>query len=127
MNFKTIKKIVAVTLSIMLSNVPQIFAAEQAQSEQMISTMTWVGEQNREQTLEKVQAFLSRSDIGAQLAQTGYSASEVKARMASLSDAELQHLSAEMDKATYGGDGVGGILIVVVLVLLIIYLAKRIQ
>ena len=126
MNFKTIKKIVAITLSVMLSNVPQIFAAEQAQAEGMISTMTWVGEQNRQQTLEKVQTFLSRSDVGAQLAQTGYSAAEAKDRMASLSDAELQNLSAEMDKATYGGDGVGGILIVVVLVLLIIYLAKRI-
>jgi hypothetical protein len=126
MNFKTIKKIVAVTLSIMLSNVPQIFAAEQAQAQQMISTLNWVNEQNRAQTLEKVQMFLSRSDVGAQLAQTGFSATEVKDRMASLSDAELQHLSAEMDKATYGGDGVGGILIIVVLVLLIIYLAKRI-
>lgn len=126
MKFKTIKKIVAITLSVMLSNIPQIFAAEQAQAEQMISTQKWVNEQNRQQTLEKVQTFLSRSDVGAQLAQTGYSAAEAKDRMASLSDAELQHLSAEMDKATYGGDGVGGILIIVVLVLLIIYLAKRI-
>lgn len=126
MKFKTIKKIVAVTLSVMLSNVPQIFAAEQAQAEQMISTLNWVNEQNREQTLEKVKTFLSRSDVGAQLAQSGYSADEVKDRMASLSDAELQHLSSEMDKATYGGDSLGGVLILVVLVLLIIYLAKRI-
>ena len=126
MNFKTIKKIVVVTLSVMLSNVPQIFAAEKAQTEQMISTITWVGEQNREQAIAKLQTFLDRNDVGAQLAQSGYSTAEVKDRLAGLSDSEIQHLSTELDNATYGGDSVGGILIIVVLVLLIIYLAKRI-
>ncbi len=126
MKFITIKKIVAVTLSVMLSNVPQVFAAEQAQAEQMISTTAWVSEQNREQAITKIQTFLDRNDVGQQLAKSGYSATEVKDRMASLSDIEVQNLSAEVDNAYYGGDGVGGILIVVVLVLLIIYLFKRI-
>jgi hypothetical protein len=126
MKFKTIKKIVIITLSVMLSNVPQIFAAEKAQADQMISTMTWVGEQNREQAIAKLKTFFDRDDVGAQLAQSGHSASEVKDRLAGLSDMEIQHLSTEVDKATYGGDSLGGILIVVLLVLLIIYLAKRI-
>lgn len=125
MNFSTIKKIVVVVLSVMLSNVPQLFAAENAQAEQMISTVAWASEQNRELAILKLQTFLDRSDVGEKLAESGYSVAEVKDRMASLSDVEIQHLSSELDNATYGGS-IGGILIVVVLVLLIIYLAKRI-
>ena len=44
--------------------------------------------------------------------------------MASLSDAEISDLASQMQQAQYGG--ITSILVVVVLVLLIIYLAKRI-
>ena len=118
------KKMLIVTLSVMLTRVPQLQAAAEAQGK-MISTVDWVNEQSRKEMEAKVTQFMNREDVATQLTQNGVNPTEAQMRVASLSDAELQHLSSEIDKSTYGGS-VAGVLIIVVLVLLIIYLAKRV-
>ncbi len=120
---KVIQSTVAIAMALLISHVPQLAAAEVAG--QMITTAEVVSEMTRAQAQESVQTHIERAEVKNELEKLGLSTKEISARMASLSDAELRDLSKQMDKAQYGGSAIG-ILLVVVLVLLIIYLAKRV-
>jgi hypothetical protein len=111
-------------LSLFLTNIPYVAAAEGAR--QMISTTNAVEILSRHDAEAKVQAHLSDSKVRMELEKHGVSADEASKRLASLSDAELSQLAKQMDQARYGGDPVTGILVLVVLVLLIIFLVKRV-
>jgi hypothetical protein len=91
----------------------------------MIATNEAVEIMTRAQSHQKVSNFIDRKDVQEQLVKLGVSPQEATKRLAGLSDAELRKIAGEIDKATIGGD-VGGILVLVLLVLLIIYFAKRI-
>lgn len=114
---------VALVMSLIISQIPHVAMAEVAH--QMIPTAAVVEEMSRTQTRARVQSYLDRADLQEALKKQGIPINEVEARVASLSDQELRDLATQMDKAQYGGD-VGGILIVVLLVVLIIFLIKRI-
>ncbi len=114
---------IAVLMSVLMSQIPYIAVAEAMPG--MIPTSVLIEEMSMNETRSKVRTFLNRQDFQSELVKRGVSPDEVQARVAALSDQEVRHLAAQMDRAQYGGD-VGGILIVVVLVLLIIFLAKRI-
>ena len=117
------KIILAAVLSLTISHFPEV--AFGAIAEQMTSTMEVVDSLSRSQAEAKIQSYLDREDLQSELKKLGISPTEVTQRMASLSVAELNQLSAQMDQARYGGDVVG-ILFLVLIILLIIYLAKRI-
>ncbi|HEX9396411.1 MAG TPA: PA2779 family protein [Burkholderiales bacterium] len=71
---------------------------------------------------ERVVAFLERADVQLQMESLGVSPQDVKARVASLSDAEVASLAGKIDSLPAGGDAVGAVLwiaLVVFLVLLI--------
>lgn len=71
---------------------------------------------------ERVAAFLERADVQGQMEALGVSAADVKSRVAALSDAEVAGLAGKIDTLPAGGDGVGavlGLILVVFLVLLI--------
>jgi hypothetical protein len=91
----------------------------------MISTNEAVEILSRTESHQKVANFIERNDVKDQLIKFGVSPEEASKRVASLSDAELRKIAGEIDKSTVGGD-VGGILVLVLLVLMIIYFAKRI-
>ena len=91
----------------------------------MITTSSAIELMNRADHQAKVVNFLSRTDVQKQLIGFGVTADEAFKRISGLSDSELEKLTTEIDNSTAAGD-VGGILIVIVLVLLIIYLFKRI-
>ena len=110
-------------LSLTLSHFPEV--AFGAVAEQMISTTEVVETLSRTQVEAKIQSYLDREDLQKELKKLGISPTEVTERMASLSVPELNQLASQMDQARYGGD-VFGILILVLVILLIIYLAKRI-
>jgi hypothetical protein len=120
---KFVKVFLITLLSLLISHFPDV--AFGAVAEQMISTTDVVESQSRTQVEAKIQSYLDREDLQKELKKLGVSPTEVKERMASLSVAELNQLSKQMDQARYGGD-IFGILILVLLILLIIYLAKRI-
>lgn len=109
-------------LSLSLSHLPQVVFAETIQANKMISTTDVLANYDRKATQEKVSSFLNQQQIEQKLVAQGVSLSEAQARVASLSDAELQNLSQQIDKAQYGGD----ILVTVLLIVLIIFLVKRI-
>lgn len=100
-----------------MSNIPAVAAAEV----KMISTSAAVTELDRAQAQQKVQNLLDRSDVKAALLERGLAPDEISARLASLSDSEMQQLTGQIEQARYGGD----ILITVLIVVLIIFLIKR--
>lgn len=91
----------------------------------MISTNTLVENMTRTQTQKRVVDFIQRDDVKSQMMNLGVSSAEAAERVAQLSDRELRQIAGEIDNSMAGGD-VGGILVVVLVVLLILYLAKRI-
>lgn len=109
-------------LSLSLSHLPQVAFAETVTQNKMISTTDVLEQFNRKAAQEKVANFLSQQDVQKKLVEQGLSADEAAQRIASLSDVELQNLSSQIDKAQYGGD----ILFTILIVILIIYLVKRI-
>jgi hypothetical protein len=71
------------------------------------------GQQNR----AKIAATLDRPDVMAQLEQMGVEKSEAQARVAALSDAEAASLAGKVDTLPAGGDVIGVLLFVFVLLL----------
>lgn len=110
-------------LSLSLSHLPNVVLAETIQAKTKMITTTKILEKfDRELAQEKVANYLSQKNVELKLVEQGVSLAEAKARVMSLSDQELQNLSQQVDKAQYGGD----ILVTILLVVLIIYLVKRI-
>ncbi|MGE3975408.1 MAG: PA2779 family protein [Bdellovibrionales bacterium] len=88
----------------------------------MISATSVAEHLTRVQAQEKLDNFLKRTDVREQLMAYGLSAEEASKRMASLSELELRQLAGQVEEARAGGD----ILIAVLVVVLIIFLIKRI-
>jgi hypothetical protein len=69
---------------------------------------------------ERVAAFLERADVQGQMEALGVAAADVKSRVAALSDAEVASLAGKIDALPAGGDGVGAVLGVVLIVFLVL-------
>ena len=117
------RNVIIAVLSLCLSHLPNVAFAEVAinQANQMVPTSVVVEDYNRQQVEAKVLNFLNKDDVQKKLVSQGLSADEAKSRIASLSNQELQSLSKQIDQAQYGGD----ILVAILLVVLIIFLIKR--
>lgn len=117
------RNVIIAVLSLCISHLPNVAFAEVAMNEatQMVPTSVVVEEFNRQQTETKVLNFLNKDDVQKKLVSQGLNADEAKMRVASLSNQELQSLSTQIDQAQYGGD----ILVAILLVVLIIFLVKR--
>jgi len=110
-------------LTLLLSHIPNVAVAEVAlQSGQMVPTSILVADLTRAQAQSRIQNYLDQKELRQKLADRGLSADEISTRLASLSDTEMKQLAQQMDQAQYGGD----ILVAILLVVLIIYFAKRI-
>jgi hypothetical protein len=122
-NGKFLKGFLIAVLSLCLAHIPEVASAEIA--DQMIPTQAVVDSLSRIDLESKIQAQLNREDLKNEFRKLGVSPDEVSQRVANLSDAELRQLSQQMDQARYGGDIIG-ILVIALVVVLIIYFAKRI-
>lgn len=113
-------------MSLLLTNLPSVaFAETSLQSSTMsgmISTQAVVENLTRAEAKQNIENYLSRSDLRQKLIDHGVSPDEVSKRLATLSDSEMRQLSGQMDQARYGGD----ILIAILVIVLIIFLIKRI-
>jgi hypothetical protein len=84
----------------------------------MLSTGQAVGSAAR----ERINGLLEREDLQAKLAAYGVKASDVKARVAALSDDEVAQLSSQIDSAPAGGDAAGALIGAALLVFLVLLL-----
>lgn len=117
-----VRMLLCLMISFSLTEFPIIKAHAQAG---MISTGDAVTQMTRAQDEVKVTNFLSRTDVRDQMIKLGVNPEEAGFRVASLSDSELRKMASEIEHGTAGAS-VAGILIVVLIVILIIYFAKRI-
>lgn len=115
------KYLCAGALTFSLSNTPS-FAAAMAHDLKLIATADVVDEVSRTQKEQQIKDFLSRSDVRDQLIKHGVSSGEASMRVAHLSEQELNQLSTQVQQAKAGGN----ILVAILLIVLIIYLIKRI-
>jgi hypothetical protein len=111
------RNLVAVIMAFFMTNLPHVAFAES----HMIATSEAVREFDRAQTQARVQSYLQMNAVKKALAARGISPDEMNQRLASLSDQELRQMADQMDQARYGGD----ILIAILIVVLIIFLIKR--
>ncbi|MEK6553956.1 MAG: PA2779 family protein [Bdellovibrionota bacterium] len=118
---RPVRTFIAVSLSLILSNVPAVAAQVTVRGE-MISTSSVVEQLTETESRQKVANYLKRDDVRQALAKRGLSESEITTRLASLSHKEMQQLQTQLDQAKYGGD----VLVTVLLVVLIIFLIQRI-
>jgi hypothetical protein len=69
---------------------------------------------------EKVVHFLQQDTVREHLVAMGVDPSEVEARLAALSPAELAQLSARIDQMPAGGDGIGAVVVAILIVFLVL-------
>jgi hypothetical protein len=84
----------------------------------MIGTETVVNAAQAQQDRERLRSTLNRDDVQAQLIARGVDPAQVQARVDSLTDQEAQSLSGKIDQLPAGGDGLG-LLVFIFVVLLI--------
>jgi hypothetical protein len=83
----------------------------------------------RQQDLKKIQTLLESKVVRHRLVMMGLNDSEIESRLNQMSDQELHQVASRIDKVHPAGDGAGliiTVLLVGILVLLFIYLAKRV-
>ena len=111
---KCVSIVLTIWLCMMYMPVQSIFAA-------MVKTETLLAGREMLPAREKVRAFLDRGDVQAALTAKGIKPAEAKARVDSLSDAEVKKIAAKIDQLPAGGDALG-FLIVAALVFFLVLL-----
>ena len=84
----------------------------------LVGTEAVVSAAQAQQDRERVLSTLNRDDVKTQLMARGVDPAQVQARLESLTDEEVQTLAANMDQLPAGGDGLG-LLVFLFIVLLI--------
>jgi hypothetical protein len=84
----------------------------------MVGTEAVVNAAQAQQNRERIVSTLNRDDVKAQLMARGVDPSQVQARLDSLTDQEVQTLAAKMDQLPAGGDGLGVLVFIFVLLLI---------
>ena len=109
-------------ISFTLIEVPMM---KSAYAGNMIATSTVVDNMSRAADQQRVVEFMGRQDVQDQMVKLGVSPDEAQKRVASLSDRELRKIAGDIEQQNAGGS-IFGILALVLVVILIIYFAKRI-
>lgn len=74
---------------------------------------------------EAIRVVVEQKLVRQRLADLGFSAEEITARLSQLSDEQVHYFASRLDELKVGGDGLGlviGILVIVVLVIIILQL-----
>ncbi len=104
-----LKKIIRpVSLMVAVSFLFLDFSMSAAQAG-MIDTQSVIAVQQQEANRQQVEVFLDRQDVRQALVRYGVDADEARARVASLSDDEVDRLAGQIDQLPAGGSAVGSI------------------
>ena len=76
--------------------------------------------QNESAARSHISGFLARADVRRELAARGVDPAEAQARVAALSDDQARDLASRIDQLPAGGDGVGDVLGVLLLIFVIL-------
>jgi hypothetical protein len=110
----TLKRLIASTLiaSITAMGLPLSAQAGMVSTEEAVTTITQTAQRNQ------VTAFLQRADVATALQGQGVSSQDALNRVQALSDAEIDQLAGRIEQAPVGGE-VLGLLFTVFIVLLV--------
>ena len=122
MNFiaKALKSI-SIFLSIFFLLAPGYY---QSVSAAMIGTQTMLRPDRSQNTRAYIHGLISREDIQKVLVARGINPQEAKARIASLSDDELEMISENFNVQPAGGDGTGFAVVVTMVIMIIAILVE---
>ncbi len=84
----------------------------------LVSTQAVLARQNAQHSRDRLRSLLARAEVRAGLQARGVDPAQVRARVASLDDAEVQQLAARIDTLPAGGDGLELLLLVFILLLI---------
>jgi len=84
----------------------------------IIGTETAIQQKDSAAARAHIKAMLARTDIQKQLITAGVSPDEVSARVNAMTDTEVAQLSGQLDKAAAGGDALGIVLFVFLVLVL---------
>ncbi len=90
----------------------------------VISTDKTLSLSLRDIEIEKIQRTLENKIVQEKLKAYGISEAEIKAKLSNLSDKEIHTLATASDKVLAGGNGIGFVIGVLVIILLIIVILK---
>lgn len=82
----------------------------------LVDTNTMVSQSQRTDARAKVNNFISRADVRAQMERLGVSPAEAQTRINSMSDAELQKIAGRLDTMP-AGEGILALALVVIIIL----------
>lgn len=88
----------------------------------MVSTDQALSAQKLRSDREKIQTFVSRADVQKKLQMLGIKADTAKARVAALSDSEVEMISGKLDSLPAGGNISNNDLIIILLVVILVAL-----
>tara|TARA_B100001971_G_C18268000_1_gene596033 strand:+ start:31268 stop:31633 length:366 start_codon:yes stop_codon:yes gene_type:complete len=120
MLFKNSKRLLSISFTFIFAwtlSTGTVLAKTQTQ---LVSTIEVVNEVDAEQAKAEVSEIVNSKELKAEFQKYGLTAEEVDQRLASLSDKEILDLHKNAKQAQ-----AGGLLLEVLLVILIIYFAKR--
>jgi hypothetical protein len=86
----------------------------------MIETEAVMGNPDGQSARAKVRAFMERRDVEEILISRGIDPLEARARLSSLSDAEVQTIAANIDELPAGGSFLGALIVVILVAVLVL-------
>jgi hypothetical protein len=110
------------TIAIMLAAILITLGLSESAGAGVISTEAAIEMQERSARIERINSVLARDSVQRQMIRLGVQPGVAAARIASLSDSELQQLEARMDELPAGADSALTVLGIVLLVLLVLEL-----
>ena len=84
----------------------------------LITTDQVAGIQTSVQDRERVRAFFDREDVQAQLQAKGVNSESAKARVDSMTDSEIASINGHLDNLPAGGDIVGALVFIFIVLLI---------
>ncbi len=94
----------------------------------LVPTSMTMASELRAQNLADVQKVLEHKAVKARLSALGYTDEEISGKLSAVSDSELHSLASQLNALDAGGDGIGfvvGLLVIVLLVVVILKLSDK--
>jgi hypothetical protein len=110
---KSISILMTVILVMISAPLPSVFAA-------MVGTEAILVNQDTQNARDQLRSFLDREDIQSRLTARGIDPAEVKARIDSLSDAEIMQIADKIDQLPAGGSFWGTVLYLAIIAFIVL-------
>ena len=114
---KRVEKMVSILMTLIMlllfAPVPSVLAA-------MVGTEAVLANQDAQKARDQLRSFFNREDVQFQLAARGIDPAEARARIDSLSDAEVMQIAGKIDQLPAGGSFWGTVLFVTIIAFVVL-------